>query len=145
MMGAMMEGENLHEQSRTRFGRSLAIVGIGAAPSGAGVGWGIGHSKGDFDAFWNAAPDWLVLALLALAAVTLLYGSWRFYRSVDEVEMLDNLWGSAAAYGAYSMLFPAWWALDRAGITGEPNHWLIFLVALGVGLAAYLGRKWRAR
>ena len=145
MMGAKMEGESLHAQHRKRFWRNLVIAGIGAAPIGFGVGWYAGHNEGDIDAFWSAAPDWLILSMLALAIATILYGSWRFYRSIDEVELQDNLWSSFAAYGAYAVLFPSWWVLAKAGITGEPNHWLIFFLALGIGLVAYLGRKWRAR
>ena len=144
-MGATMDGENLHEQHRKRFWRNLAIAGVGGIPIGFAAGFGAGYTKGDFDAFWNWAPDWLIIALLALAIGTLLYGSWRFYRSVDEVELLDNLWGSSAAYSAYSLLFPSWWVLQKAGITAPPNHWLIFLIAIGTGMAVYLGRKWRAR
>jgi hypothetical protein len=145
MMGAMMEGEKLHSEYRRRFWRTLAIAGIGGVPIGFAVGFGAGYSEGDLDAFWNWSPDWLVIALLGLALATIIYGSWRFYRSIDEVELLDNLWGSSAAYSAYALIFPTWWVLGKAGITAEPNHWLIFLFALGFGLALYLGRKWRAR
>jgi hypothetical protein len=30
-------------------------------------------------------------------------------------------------------------------MASEPNGWLIFMIALGAGLIAYVGRKWRAR
>ena len=138
-----MEGESLHAQHRRGFWRTLAIAGIGAVPIGFAVGFGIGY--GDPDTFWNWAPDWLVLLLLGVAVMTLLYASWRFWRSVDEVERLDNLWGSAMAYGVYAMLFPAWWVLAKSGMTSEPNDWTIFVVALVAGMAFYFGRKWRAR
>jgi len=143
-MGAAMDGENLHERHRKSFWRNLMIAGIGGVPIGFAVGFGAGF-KGDFDAFWNWAPDWLVVGMLVLAIGALLYGSLRFYRSVDEVEMLDNLWGSTVAYSAYSLLFPSWWILEKAGMASEPNGWLIFMIALGAGLIAYVGRKWRAR
>ena len=138
-----MEGESLHAEHRRGFWRTLSIAGIGAVPIGFGVGFGVG--RGDRDAFWNWAPDWLVILLLGVAAVTLIYASWRFWRSVDEVERLDNLWGSAMAYGVYAMLFPAWWVLAKSGIASEPNDWTIFAVALIAGMAFYFGRKWRAR
>lgn len=145
MMGAMMDGEQRHAQYRRRFWRTLGIAGLGGLPIGFAIGFGAGYTEGDFNAFWNWAPDWLVIALLVFAAATILYGSWRFYKSIDEVELLDNLWANSAAYGAYALLFPAWWVLGKTGIAPEPNHWLIFLAALGAGLVAYLGRKWRAR
>ena len=145
MMGVIMEGEKLHSEHRRRFWRNLMIVGIGALPIGFAIGFGAGHRGGDFDAFLTSAPDWQVIALLGLAVGGVIYGSWRFYRSIDELELLDNLWASSAAYSAYSLLFPIWWILSRAGIAVEPNQWLIFMVALGGGLATYLARKWRAR
>lgn len=145
MTGAMMDGEHLHAAYRKRFWRTLMLVGLGSIPIGFAVGFGAGRTKGNFSAFWDWAPDWLVLLLLGLALFSILFGSWRFHRSVDEVELLDNLWGSWAAYGVYALLFPSWWVLSKARITGEPNHWAIFFAALGAGMALYLWRKWRAR
>ena len=144
-MGVTMDGEGLHAESRKRFWRTLGIAGIGGVPFGFAVGFGVGYTDGDYDAFWNWAPDWLVLLMLVLAVTTIVYGSWRFMRAIDEVELQDNLWSSYAAYGVYALLFPIWWVLGKAGITSEPNDWLIYLAALGIGLAYYLWRKWRAR
>ena len=145
MTGTKMDGENLHEQHRKRFWRNLMIAGAGGIQIGFAAGFGAGYTQGDFDAFWNWAPDWLVIVLLGLTLAGLIYGSWRFYRSIDEVELLDNLWGSSAAYSAYALLFPSWWVLGKAGIVGEPHDIVIFVVALAAGSAVYLGRKWRAR
>jgi len=145
MMGAMMDGERLHQTQRKRFWRNLLAVGLAGAPIGFAVGFGAGYSRGDLDAFWNWAPDWLVIGLLGFAIVGFSFGTWRFYRSIDEVELLDNLWSSLAAYYVFALLFPVWWVLGKAGISGEPNYWIIFLAALVLGLATYLFRKWRAR
>ena len=145
MMGAAMEGEQRHAEHRRRFWRTLGIAGIGGIPVGFAVGFGAGYTGGDFDAFWNWAPDSLVIGLLAFSLAAILYGSWRFYKSIDEVELLDNLWASSAAYSAYVLLFPLWWVLAKTDMAPPPNDWVIFLVALGSGLAFYLGRKWRAR
>lgn len=146
MMGELMtDGEQLHAQNRKRLWRSLFIGGLFAAPIGAGVGFGLGKSKGDINAFWTMAPDWLVIVLVLLAAGGFLFGLWRFDRAIDEVERVDNLWSSTAAYTTYAVLFPAWWAFGKAGITGEPNGWAIYLAALVLGLVAYGKRKWDAR
>ncbi|QNN66101.1 hypothetical protein H9L12_06425 [Sphingomonas rhizophila] len=141
----MTEGEKLHAEQRRKFWRNLMIVGAFGAPLGFGVGFGFGKSRGDFDAFWTMVPQWLVVALVALSVGGLLYGSWRFYRSIDEIELVDNLWSSVAAYAAYAVIFPAWWALGKAKVTPEPNDWAIYLAALVIGLAAYGKRKWDAR
>lgn len=143
MMGVKMDGEQLHAQHRKRFWNTLAIAGMGGVPIGLAVG--IGHGEGNIDYFWSWAPDWLVLVLLAIAVATILYGSWRFMRAIDEVELQDNLWTSWVAYGVYALLFPAWWVLGKAGITREPNDWAIYFFVLGIGLGYYLWRKWQAR
>lgn len=146
MMGATMtSGEQLHRASRTRFWRTLAIAGAGGVPMGFAVGFGFGISRGDIDTFWNWAPDWLIIILLVVSIAGILYGSWRFHRSIDEVELTDNLWSSWAAYGVYAMLFPTWWVLGKAGLTSPPNDWVIYLAALLGGLSCYGWRKWRAR
>ena len=145
MMGAKMDGEELHEKHRRRFWRTLGIAVVAGMPIGIAAGFGAGLSKGDYEFFWSWAPDWLVLLLLSFSVATILYGSWKFMGSIDEVELQDNLWGSFVAYGAYVLLFPAWWVLGKAGITTEPNHWAIFLIVLTIGFGYYLWRKWRAR
>ena len=145
MTGAMMDGEKLHDENRKRFWRTLGIAGLGGVPIGFAVGLGSGLFDGELNAFWSWAPDWLVLLLIGISVASISYGTWRFYRAIDEVELQDNLWSNAAAYGAYALLFPCWWALGQAGMTPPPNHWAIFLAALVAGLAAYAIRKWRAR
>ena len=87
MERVMTEGEKLHAEQRRKFWRNLMIVGAFGAPLGFGVGFGFGKSRGDFDAFWTMVPQWLVVALVALSVGGLLYGSWRFYRSIDEIEL----------------------------------------------------------
>ena len=146
MMGVTMtDGEKLHAASRKRFWRALMFAGAFGAPLGFAIGFGFGKSRGNFDAFFEWTPDWLVIALVAFSAAGFLYGSWRFKRSIDEVELQDNLWSSTAAYGAYALLFPCWWVLGKAGVVPQPNDWIIYFVALVAGLLAYGKRKWDAR
>ena len=142
---SMTSGEQLHRASRKRFWRTLAVAGAGGVPMGFAVGFGFSISRGDIDTFWDWAPDWLIIVILVFSVASILYGSWRFYRSIDEVELADNLWGSTASYSVYATLFPLWWVLGKAGIVSEPHDWAIYLVALGAGTLMYLGRKWRAR
>jgi hypothetical protein len=141
----MTSGEELHAANRKRFWRTLSLAGVGGIPVGFAVGLGFGLSRGDINAFWTGAPAWLVIALVTLSAAGFLWGSWRFYRSIDEVERLDNLWSSSAAYAAYAIIFPCWWALGQAEIAPVPNDWMIYLIALLIGLLAYGKRKWDAR
>lgn len=145
MMGEKMDGEGLHSENRKRFWRTLGIAFVAGLPVGIAAGFGAGLSDGDYDYFWSWAPDWVVLLLLGFSVATILWGSWKFMRSIDEVELNDNLWASFVAYGIYALLFPTWWVLGKAGIAGEPNDWAIYLAVLTIGFGYYLWRKWRAR
>ena len=76
----------------------------------------------------------VAIAGVIVATLCSLYGSWRFFVSVDEVEVADNLWGSLIGFYAYAML-----ASRRGGrcaeasTTPEPDHWVIYGISLIIG------------
>ena len=141
IMGAG-EGERLHAARRRRF---WLILG-GLALIGAIGGFVGGFVTGFSDAGGPAnSPEFAYLgaAGVALTAVLMIYGSWKFFVGVDEVELADNLWGSLIGFYAYAILLPAWWALAKLNLVREPNHWVIYGASLGIARAAYLYRTWR--
>ena len=148
MMGQAMdkgEGELLESRRRRRFwGVIAALTGLGMV-LGFVFGFASAHNEIPLEEAAAAIPDGLVIALVAFAIAGFTWGCWAFMKSIDEVELADNLWGSTASYYAYAVLFPSWWVLSQAGITAPPNHWLIFFLSLAAGLALYGYRKWRAR
>lgn len=139
----MGEGERLHGQRRRRFWTILGWLFLAGAISGVLAGIGLApvlHGK--------ELPAWagVVTVVGALfAVVATIYGSWRFFANVDEVELSDNLWGSLIGFYAYALLFPTWWALWKVDLIGEPNDWVIYAAVLAVALAAYAYRKWQSR
>lgn len=148
MMGGPMtdgEGERLERTRRRKFWSVLGWVFVAGLVAGGVFGFVEGHHGAEFGDSLRAAPDAVVIAMLAAAIAAFTYGCWVFARAIDEVELADNLWGSTASYYAYAILFPAWWVLSKAQIAPPPDHWLIFFVSLGAGLAVYFWRKWRAR
>ena len=148
MMGVAMqlgEGERLESRRRRQFWTVIGAIMAAGAATGFVTGFVAGHKEVPADQVWAAMPDGLAIAIVALALIAFNIGCWAFARAIDEVELADNLWGSTAGYYVYVMLFPAWWALGKAGVTSDPNHWLIFFAALAGGGIAYLWRKWRAR
>jgi hypothetical protein len=147
MMGVAMEmgeGERLEAARRKRFWNTLGWTTLTAMPIGIGTGFVAGHDRTDLGAFWRAIPDSVAVAVVAVAVLSFSYGTWKLTEAIDEVELVDNLWGSTAAYYIYAVLFPSWWALAEAGVVSAPNHWIIFLAALAGGGVAYFWRKWRA-
>ena len=148
MMGVAMqlgEGERLESTRRRKFWKVVGGIMAAGAVTGFIAGFMAGHRDIPVDQVWAAMPEGLAVAIVIGSLIAFNVGCWLFVKSIDEVELADNLWASTAGYYVYAMLFPAWWALGKAGVTPEPDHWIIFAVSLAGGGVAYLWRKWRAR
>ena len=149
MMGGLMTEPDVGERQEARRRRifRMSVGWLFVAGMVLGLFTGIAAASRDVEIgeIWTQIPQSLALSVIAVSLAIFLYGSWRFYKAIDEVELVDNLWGSTAAYYAYAILFPLWWALGKAGVLPEPSDWAIYFIALGGGALAYLWRKWRAR
>jgi hypothetical protein len=140
----MGEGEQLHAQRRRRFWAILGWLALLGAVAGFLSGFWAGFTDargGEITGQMQAAAAAGILLLAAAAA----YGSWKFFVSVDEVEVADNLWGSLIGFYAYALLFPTWWALWKISLVDAPDHWFIYGVAMLTAMAAYGFRKWQSR
>ena len=136
------DGEKLHSARRRRFWMILgALAVLGFLGGGIGI---IVLETIDGREFSSSLITAAAIGVVILS-VLFLYASWRFFADVDELELLDNLWGSLVGFYAYGVTFPAWWALHKLGSLPEPNDWVIFNIALLTALVAYFYRKWRVR
>ena len=149
MTGANMtergEGEMMEARRRRLFWWTIGmLVGVGAV-----IGFVAGVTAGmkdlAIDEIWTVLPAPVVIGLVVFTLVGFSYGTWRFAKAADEVEIADNLWGSTASYYVYAVMFPIWWALGKANILPEPHDWAIYFAALAGGVVIYLWRKWSAR
>ena len=134
------EGERLYAEQRKRFWRILGGLLLLGFATGL-IGSAALNIADDGSADW---PVWAPLAGtigVVLVAIGVAYGSWRFFTSVDEVEIADNLWGSLVGFYLYAILFPSWWALNKLGQVPEPNDWAILLASVFTALAVYGYRK----
>lgn len=138
-------GEQVERARRRRFWITLGAIGVTGMPLGFLIGWNAGHNDvGVVDAVSQIPPIGLALGA-AVYFLSMTVGTWIFAKSTDEVEMADNLWGSAAGFYAYTLLFPCWWLLARANYVSAPQDWTIFVSVSLTGLFVYAWRKWRAR
>ena len=137
------EGERLHAARRRRFWLLIGALGLIGFLGGIVSGFVMAHEE----AGPGGSPTALSLAAAAVVLVALLaaIGSWRFFVSVDEVEVADNLWGSLIGFYAYALLLPSWWALHQLERAPEPDHWAIYAISMLVALGAYAFRKWQSR
>ena len=136
-------GERVHAEQRKRFWLILGWLALFGAIVGFAAGlFGAYEDRIDF-----ASPT----GIAAIAVLTLLYlgiavfGSWRFFRSVDELELADNLWASLFGFYTYALIFPAWWVAGRLESIPEPDQWVLYLASVGVATVTYFFRKWQLR
>ncbi len=119
-------------------------TGGGRGIGGFGFGFAAGYTEAG-DQSLNHSVRLVTAAALLLSALGGAYLSWRFFETVDEVEVTDNLWGSLIGFYVYAFMFPTWWALAWLEVAPEPNDWIIFAAAIVSATAAYAIRKWRSR
>lgn len=138
------EGERLEAGRRRKFWTLI----LGLAGVGAVGGFVFGFAAGYADSTDHPLARDVRLAAAAALLLSLFgaaYLSWRFFKSADEVEVADNLWGSLIGFYAYCFTFPAWWALSWLRLAPEPDGVAIFAAAMTAAAAAYGYRKWQAR
>jgi Na+-driven multidrug efflux pump len=138
------EGERRHSERRKQFWKILGLLALIGCIGGFISGFIAGYS----DASEITLPDWLLTVAavaIVLTAVGAAYGSYRFFVSVDEVEVADNLWSSLIGFYVYGLTFPTWWLLARLGKTPPPDHWVIFGLSMITATAVYFFRKWQQR
>ncbi|ANY20814.1 hypothetical protein A6F68_02314 [Tsuneonella dongtanensis] len=85
----------------------------------------------------------VVLTLLAIALGVSAY-TWfsvAYFRRVDELDLVDNLWASHFATTALAIGYPAWLLLERAGLAPQAQASSMWMATFGALLIAYAIRK----
>ena len=129
------EGEQRLQQSRNRYWRYFGVIMLTAA--------GVGVLTGALgDAFDNGyVPQAVFLAIIAAIAIGFVWLCFDYYRRLDEVDLMDNLWAATVALNAGFLVWFVWWVLGDAGITVRPQATPILLGMLIINLGVYLARK----
>lgn len=91
----------------------------------------------------QAMPGSWAIALAVLYAVGLGGGSLYFFRSVDELELRDNLHAALVAIYFYTIVYPVWFILWKGGLVMEPGHEALFIGTLLAMTIAYFWKKLR--
>ena len=137
------EGERLHAARRKRFWTilgGLLVIGM----IGGFVGGFVTAMNDSDSTVLSPSVIYLAAAGVLLTAALTAYGSWKFFVSVDEVEVADNLWGSLIGFYAYAIMLPVWWAFAKLGLAHDPNQWVIYGATFIIACLAYFYRKWRS-
>ena len=134
-----ISGEQKLKSRRMAFYRYVATAGLIAAAIGFGGGSIISMVRE------GLIPGVVVLLLMVVVAVVFIWFCFDYFRRVDELDMMDNLWATMIGFYAYIVAFPSWSMLHDARVTSEPDQWAIWTGTIIVSVIAYFIRKlgWR--
>ena len=82
--------------------------------------------------------------LIALWGVTIALFVWfcrDYFRRIDELDLMDNLWASTIGLYGYVVVFGTWYLFHDVGIAPAPDQMAIMLSTLAIATLAYLARK----
>ncbi len=128
-------GESRLKTRRNRLWRFCAIgVAIAAA-----IGFSTGYVSEMYEA--DMVPGWLLVAAWALGVVCFIWFSWGYYRRVDELDLLDNLWCCLVGLNFYIVALPSWWLFHDIGLAPQIDHFVIYFATMIIAFAAYGLRK----
>ncbi|WP_120078603.1 hypothetical protein [Aurantiacibacter odishensis] len=86
-------------------------------------------------------PGWSFFLMWGVALVSFTWFTWSYFRRVDELDLLDNLWASLIAFYFYFVAMPSWWLFHDLGLAPEVDHIAIYFATAVVMFAAYGLRK----
>ena len=137
-------GEQKLRESRRRS-RRLVWTGL-AIGLVAGLVGGIvvGYSRAAQDA-GHVGVGWLAWPVLAVTLAVFSWYTWTYFRQVDELDLLDNLWASTVGLYAFVIAYPGWQLLHMLDQAPPPDTQTLWWSALAAAAAAYCWRKLRHR
>ena len=134
-----LSGEARLRQKRRKFFTYIGLAMVAAFAAGLGSG-----AAGAF-VERGILPVWLLWAVWALVVAAFAWFTRDYFRKVDELDLLDNLWASTVGLYTYVVAFGTWYFFADLGLLGPMNHMAIFALTLGAAVLAYVARKlgWR--
>ncbi|QZH74852.1 MAG: hypothetical protein JY451_14570 [Erythrobacter sp.] len=103
----------------------------------------IGFFTGTAGALYEGGtlPGWTIYALWGVALAGFSWFTWEYFRRVDELDLMDNLWAAIIAFYFYVLAMPSWWLFNDLGLAPEPDHIVIYFSTVLVMFIAYGLRK----
>lgn len=136
---ASSSGEARLQSRRTAFVRyvvlSIALAFVVGAVSGVSA----------FFVEEGAFPAWLFIAAWLAAVVAMIWFTRDYFRRIDELDLIDNLWASTIGLYVFVIAYSSWFVFDLAGLGSEPDSKTLFVIVLIATGIAYGLRKlgWR--
>ncbi|MBD2841842.1 hypothetical protein [Erythrobacter rubeus] len=128
-------GEERFRRRRNSFWRYLALAFVGFAIAGFISGYAQDSYKaGDL-------PTWVPITLAIMVCAALIWFTWDYFRRVDELDLMDNLW--AHLIGTYTavIVFMGWYLSGDLGLSSYPTAFGVMCALIAGTFVAYCLRK----
>ncbi|MBB3032941.1 hypothetical protein [Alteriqipengyuania lutimaris] len=128
-------GEARLKKRRNRFYRYVALALLGSLIAGmaGGVMGGL-YEDGE-------APVWVPLLACAILAIGLIWFTRDYFKRVDELDLMDNLWAHLCGVYGGMIVFGIWYFLANIGLVPFPSALAIVSVMIFIICAVYGLRK----
>lgn len=128
-------GENRLKDRRRKLIRFVAVACVGFAVLGYATGYMSGSYRED------SLPAWIPITILVFAIPAIAWFTWSYFRRVDELEIMDNLWSHLIGQYVAILSFMGWYFLAEFKVVTYPSAFAIVAIMIVATLLAYLGRK----
>lgn len=128
-------GEQRLRSRRNRFWRYCAIAFVVALLSGLVSGYASDlYKEGNL-------PAWSLILIWTVVVLAFIWFSRDYFRRVDELDLLDNLWASTFAIYGYFIMLGSWLLFHDVGLASEPQQIPIAIATFAILMISYLARK----
>ena len=133
-------GERRENSARRTRIFIFAALGLAGLVTGFFIGRGEAKSLVDGTNIWSPA---LAIGLIGIYLICVGASSVLLSKTTDEVQTLNHYKAGAFAGTAFMLVYPVWFLLWKGGLTGEPIHWVVYLVFVFTSIAASLFYRFR--
>ena len=130
-----MSGEGRLKARRAQFYRYLALAFLGAALIGFASGLLVAQTES------GAVLPWIMLAVAGVTALVFAWFTRDYFRRIDELDLMDNLWAHTTGLYGGMIVFALWFLLSELGLSGAPNAAGVVVSMLLITFATYGLRK----
>ena len=88
-------------------------------------------------------PAWFAILAVVVLVGAIAVGNFFYYRSMDEVQRLDNYWATAVGANVLLISYPVWLLLWKGGLSPSPDAFLLYIAMFAATTLAYIWRKLR--
>ncbi len=134
-----LSGEARLKARRLRFARYVGLAML------AGFAGGIATGQIGALVVSGAVSVSVLVALWAALLIAALWFTRDYFRRIDELDVLDNLWSSTIALYAFFAAAASWYVFHDLGIAAPPRFEVLAIFTFAMQIIAYAARKlgWR--